>query len=83
MAEMACVAIHPDYRDGNRGQLLLDYMRHQSKSRDIDQIFVLTTHSLHWFREQGFYEIGVDELPMEKQGLYNYQRNSKILALNV
>ncbi|MFA0231313.1 amino-acid N-acetyltransferase, partial [Vibrio sp. 10N.261.45.A7] len=83
MAEMACVAIHPDYRDGNRGQLLLDYMRHQSKSRDIDQIFVLTTHSLHWFREQGFYEITVDELPMEKQGLYNYQRNSKILALNV
>lgn len=83
MAEMACVAIHPDYRDGNRGQLLLDYMRHQSKSRDIDQIFVLTTHSLHWFREQGFYEIAVDELPMEKQGLYNYQRNSKILALNV
>lgn len=83
MAEMACVAIHPDYRDGNRGQLLLDYMRHQSKSRDIDQIFVLTTHSLHWFREQGFYEIGVDELPMKKQGLYNYQRNSKILALDV
>jgi amino-acid N-acetyltransferase len=83
MAEMACVAIHPDYRDGNRGQLLLNYMRHQSKSQDIDQIFVLTTHSLHWFREQGFYEIGVDELPMEKQGLYNYQRKSKILALNV
>lgn len=83
MAEMACVAIHPDYRDGNRGLLLLDYMKHQSKSRDIDQIFVLTTHSLHWFREQGFYEVGVESLPMEKQGLYNFQRKSKILVLDV
>ena len=54
-AEMACVAIHPDYRDGNRGLLLLNYMKHRSKSETIDQIFVLTTHSLHWFREQGFY----------------------------
>ena len=50
-AEMACVAIHPDYRDGNRGLLLLNYMKHRSKSETIDQIFVLTTHSLHWFRD--------------------------------
>ncbi|OCH72525.1 amino-acid N-acetyltransferase [Vibrio genomosp. F10] len=83
MAEMACVAIHPEYRDGNRGLLLLDHMRLQSKSQGIHRIFVLTTHSLHWFREQGFYEVGVDSLPVAKQNLYNYQRRSKILALRV
>ncbi|EDM56581.1 nicotinate-nucleotide pyrophosphorylase, partial [Vibrio parahaemolyticus AQ3810] len=44
---------------GNRGLLLLNYMKHRSKSENINQIFVLTTHSLHWFREQGFYEVGV------------------------
>ncbi|MDG2609581.1 amino-acid N-acetyltransferase, partial [Vibrio parahaemolyticus] len=82
-AEMACVAIHQDYRDGNRGLLLLNYMKHRSKSDDINQIFVLTTHSLHWFREQGFYEVGVDYLPGAKQGLYNFQRKSKILALDL
>ncbi|ENC6705845.1 amino-acid N-acetyltransferase [Vibrio harveyi] len=82
-AEMACVAIHRDYRDGNRGLLLLNYMKHRSKSDDINQIFVLTTHSLHWFREQGFYEVGVDYLPGAKQGLYNFQRKSKILALDL
>ena len=82
-AEMACVAIHPDYRDGNRGLLLLNYMKHRSKSETIDQIFVLTTHSLHWFREQGFYEVSVDYLPGAKQGLYNFQRKSKILALDL
>ncbi len=83
MAEMACVAIHPDYRDGNRGLMLLNHMKQQSLTKDIDQIFVLTTHSLHWFREQGFYEISVEELPMEKQNLYNYQRKSKILSLYI
>lgn len=81
MAEMACVAIHPEYRDGNRGLLLLNHMRLQSKAQGIEHIFVLTTHSLHWFREQGFHEMGVDFLPSQKQNLYNYQRNSKILAL--
>lgn len=83
MAEMACVAIKPEYRDGNRGLLLLNHMKQQSRSRGIKQIFVLTTRSLHWFREQGFHEIGVESLPMQKQGLYNFQRKSKILALQV
>ncbi|PJC86076.1 amino-acid N-acetyltransferase [Vibrio sp. HA2012] len=83
MAEMACVAIHPDYRDDNRGLDLLNHIKIRSKKLGIEQIFVLTTHSLHWFREQGFEEISVAQLPMEKQGLYNYQRKSKILALNM
>ena len=30
MAEMACVAIHPEYRDGNRGVLLLNHIKLQS-----------------------------------------------------
>ena len=82
MAEMACVAIHPEYRDGNRGLVMLNYMKQQSKQQGIKQIFVLTTHSLHWFREQGFSEVDVDRLPMKKKNLYNYQRNSKILMTN-
>ncbi|TVO39989.1 amino-acid N-acetyltransferase [Vibrio algivorus] len=83
MAEMACVAIHPDYRDGDRGVMLLNHMRQEAKTMGINKLFVLTTHSLHWFREQGFEEVGVDSLPMEKRGLYNYQRKSKILVLKV
>ncbi|KOO14227.1 N-acetylglutamate synthase [Vibrio xuii] len=83
MAEMACVAIHPEYRDGNRGLLLLNHMRLQSKAQGIEHIFVLTTHSLHWFREQGFHEMDVNFLPSHKQNLYNYQRKSKILALEL
>ena len=49
----------------------------------LDRLFVLTTHSLHWFREQGFNEVGVESLPIAKQSLYNYQRRSKILVLHL
>lgn len=83
MAEMACVAIHNEYRDGNRGAKLLHHMKNQAKAMGIRQLFVLTTHSVHWFREQGFCEVGVESLPVGKQSLYNYQRRSKILTLAV
>ena len=83
MAEMACVAIHPEYRDGNRGVLLLNHIKLQSKAQGVKHIFILTTRSLHWFREQGFHEMSVDFLPSQKQNLYNYQRRSKILAIEL
>lgn len=83
MAEMACVAIHSEYRDGNRGVILLNHMKQIARQQGIEKLFVLTTHSLHWFREQGFTEVGVDALPMVKQNLYNYQRRSKILVLKL
>ncbi|MGR6860860.1 amino-acid N-acetyltransferase [Aliivibrio salmonicida] len=81
MAEMGCVAVHPDYRDGDRGVTLLNRLRVKAKQFKLSQLFVLTTRSLHWFREQGFIEVDVSQLPMTKQKLYNYQRKSKILVL--
>jgi amino-acid N-acetyltransferase len=81
--EMACVAIHPDYRDGNRGVHLLKHIYNQAKTIGLENLFVLTTRSIHWFREQGFSEVGIDALPGEKQDLYNYQRRSKILQIHV
>lgn len=81
MAEMGCVAVHPDYRDGDRGVTLLTRLRTKAKQFKLSQLFVLTTRSLHWFREQGFVEVDVAHLPMTKQKLYNFQRKSKILVL--
>ncbi|WP_104399097.1 amino-acid N-acetyltransferase [Vibrio penaeicida] len=81
--EMACVAIHHDYRDGNRGVHLLKHIYNQAKTMGLENLFVLTTRSIHWFREQGFTEVGIGALPGEKQDLYNYQRRSKILQLQV
>ncbi len=78
-AEMACMAVHPDYRDADRGLQLFQHLCQQAKQQGIKNLFALTTRSLHWFLEQGFTEVTLDALPMAKKTLYNLQRRSKIL----
>ncbi|WP_133511751.1 amino-acid N-acetyltransferase [Candidatus Thiosymbion oneisti] len=78
LAELACVAVHPDYRSQARGDKLLEHVTAIARSRGIGRLFVLTTQTAHWFRERGFEPVGLEELPLEKQALYNYRRNSKV-----
>jgi len=80
MAELAALAVHPNYRSGGRGERLLQHMEQAAKSQRIEQLFVLTTQTAHWFRERGFDPMDIQSLPMEKQRLYNYRRNSKVFA---
>nr|WP_319941691.1 amino-acid N-acetyltransferase [Aestuariirhabdus haliotis] len=77
-AELACVAIHPDYRKSNRGDLLLENAEEFARGKGIEHLFVLTTRTAHWFIERGFREIHVEQLPEAKKELYNLQRNSKV-----
>jgi amino-acid N-acetyltransferase len=78
LAELACVAVHPDYRDGVRGKKLLEHIERIAREEGIDQLFVLTTQTAHWFRERGFEPARLQDLPVSKQVLYNYRRNSKV-----
>ncbi|MDR3430091.1 MULTISPECIES: amino-acid N-acetyltransferase [Silvimonas] len=78
MAEMACLVVHPDYRDEDRGAVLLRHVEQQARSQGMTALFALTTRTSHWFVERGFAQATVDELPMEKKSLYNYQRRSKV-----
>ncbi len=77
-AEIACVAVHPSYRKSNRGSQILHYLEEKAKRMGIQQLFILTTRTAHWFLEQGFEPASVDELPNARQALYNYQRNSTV-----
>ena len=77
-AEIACVAVHPSYRKSNRGSQILHYLESEAKAKGIQQLFILTTRTAHWFLEQGFEEASVDDLPNARQELYNYQRNSLV-----
>jgi len=78
MAELACLAVHPNYRGDRRGEKLLESLEKRAGEQGIDALFVLTTLTAHWFRERGFEPAGVEALPMKKQELYNFQRNSKV-----
>ena len=79
-AELAALAVHPDYRGEQRGARLLEFMEQRAARKGIGQLFVLTTHTTHWFREHGFQEGEIESLPVERQALYNYQRNSRVLV---
>ena len=83
MAEMACVAIHPEYRSSSRGDSLVAKVEERARQMNIQKLFVLTTRSIHWFRERGFEPVEVADLPVAKQKLYNYQRRSKILLKSI
>jgi amino-acid N-acetyltransferase len=78
MAEIACLAVHPDYRNRGRGEKLLERMATIAREQGIGQLIVLTTQTAHWFLERGFIAASLTDLPMEKQALYNYRRNSKV-----
>ncbi|WP_148714276.1 amino-acid N-acetyltransferase [Chitinolyticbacter meiyuanensis] len=78
MAELACLVIDPDYRDADRGATLLRHVEQQARTLGMAQLFALTTRTSHWFVERGFVQGSVDELPIEKKQLYNYQRRSKV-----
>ncbi|TNH05469.1 amino-acid N-acetyltransferase [Testudinibacter sp. TR-2022] len=83
MAEMACVAVHPDYRNSSRGDILLEELQKRARKLKIKQLFVLTTRTVHWFQERGFKIANVEDLPKDKREHYNYQRKSKILIQNL
>ena len=83
MGEVACVAIHPDYRSGNRGARLMAELEHEAKQQQLTAIFVLTTVSGHWFQEQGFIEQSMNKLPEGKQKMYNFQRKSKVFFKDI
>jgi len=76
--ELACIVIHPDYRGKARGQRLLRELEGEARRLGLESVFVLTTQTAHWFVEQGFVEKPREDLPGEKQSLYNLQRNSKV-----
>ncbi|EYX16559.1 N-acetylglutamate synthase [Escherichia coli O157:H7 str. 08-3527] len=83
IGEMACVAVHPDYRSSSRGEVLLERIAAQAKRSGLSKLFVLTTRSIHWFQERGFTPVDIDLLPESKKQLYNYQRKSKVLMADL
>ncbi len=83
VAELACLAVHPDYQGKSRGDQLLKYIERKTKQLGIKQLFVLTTRTAHWFRERGFSATDIKKLPVKRKSLYNYQRQSKMFAKTI
>ena len=80
MGELACVAVHPDYRKQGRAEQLLDQIERQARGLGLRKLFALTTHTAHWFTEHNFTAAEVSDLPAARQLHYSQQRNAKIFT---
>jgi amino-acid N-acetyltransferase len=78
-AELACLVVHPDYRTGGYGDDLIKFITKAAQKKNVQQLLVLTTQSIDWFKERDFIMGEVNDLPAKKKVLYNFQRNSKVL----
>ena len=78
-AELACLAVHPQYRRWGYGEQLMKRIEVRARAAGVKRLFVLTTATSQWFKERGFSERPVAELPAEKRLLYNMQRRSRVL----
>lgn len=78
IGELACLVVHPDYRQSGHGDTLLSHIEKRAHTQGLRQLFVLTTRTSHWFHERGFMAGKIDHLPIARRALYNYQRNSRI-----
>jgi amino-acid N-acetyltransferase len=78
-AEMACLAVQPEFRRRGLGDRLLEAAQTLARKKRMKELFVLTTRAEHWFEERGFVETAPEALPRRKQVLYNFQRRSKVL----
>jgi len=77
--ELACLAVHPEYQGQELGFELLKAIEQKAHEQQAQQLFLLTTHTHHWFIEHGFELKDINALPEEKQSLYNFKRQSKVL----
>ncbi len=77
MGELACLAVAKNYQDSGRGTQLLASIEKQATSMGLTDLCVLSTQTTHWFLEHGFQSAQIASLPVEKQDLYNFQRNAK------
>ena len=79
MAEMACLTVTPDVQAQGDGERLLKHIETRARAAGLDRLFVLTTRTSHWFIKRGFRTASVDDLPKDRQHMYNWQRKSQVL----
>ncbi len=82
-AEVGCLAVHPEFQSIGRGSKMLMHLESKARKAGFRKLFVLTTQTEHWFQEQGFESAKIEDLPMQKQVLYDDMRKSKIYSKTI
>jgi amino-acid N-acetyltransferase len=78
VGEVSCFAVHPDYRKGGQGERLLGFVEKRAVDAGMQRIFLLTTHTSHWFQERGYEPSLPEALPADRRAGYNEARGSRV-----
>ena len=81
--EVACVAVHHDYRGDEFGDMLLGELESRASINKVKNLFVLTTHAADWFEERGYSPGRKTDLPEARLKSYSNDRNSTVLIKNI
>ena len=73
-------ALEAEVKDLKQG---LEAIEERAREAGMQQLFVLSTRTSHWFRERGFQQVTVSRLPRRRRDLYNWRRNSKAFVKKV
>jgi amino-acid N-acetyltransferase len=79
MGEMACLIVSPDTQTQGDGERILKHMENRARAAGLTKLFVLTTRTMHWFKKRGFVVATVEDLPKDRQHMYNWSRKSQVL----
>lgn len=79
MGEMACLTVNPEVQSQGDGERILRHIENRAREAGLTKLFVLTTRTSHWFLRRGFVLANVEDLPEDRQRLYNWKRKSLIL----
>lgn len=77
-AELAALVVHPAYQRGGRAGRLLAFLESRARSLGLRSVFLLSTQTMAFFKEKGFADENLAGLPVARQALYNFKRNSRI-----
>ena len=83
MAEMAALTVSPEAQTQGDGERILKHMENLARELGMKKLFVLTTRTAHWFLKRGFIRATIDDLPKNRQQMYNWQRKSLVLIKNL
>jgi amino-acid N-acetyltransferase len=81
--EIAAIVVDEKYASRGIGKKMVSYLIEQATRMKLKSVFVLTTLTADWFKQLGFIEADINDLPEEKRGKYNKGRNSLVLKYQI
>jgi amino-acid N-acetyltransferase len=81
--EIAAIAVDETHASRGIGKKMIEYFIEQATKMKLKSVFVLTTQTSDWFKQQGFVDAGINDLPEEKRKAYNKNRNSIVLKYSI